>query len=81
MNDFHAERHGPAGKSGVARTALPRVAGLLSSRACELVEARTGKCEDCLRAASVEGVTINDRTLASPAGSGFPKQAAPLFLH
>jgi hypothetical protein len=70
-------------RAGQAR----RIASMLSPRDAELVEAYARECEDCARAASIEGTRINtrrsietqhvhDHTLKSQARSRLPKQAA-----
>jgi hypothetical protein len=70
-------------RAGQAR----RIATMLSPGDAELVEAYARECEDCARAASIEGTRINnrrstetqhihDQTLKSPARSRLPKQAA-----
>src|SRR6266852_9403405 len=68
-------------RAGQAR----RVASMLSPRDAALVEAYVRECEDCARAASVEGGRVNncrsveahrrdDRTARSPASSRLPNQ-------
>jgi hypothetical protein len=64
-----------------------RIASMLSPQDAALVEAYARECEDHARAASIEGVKVRprrlietppmaDQSLASPAGSRRPKQAA-----
>jgi len=70
-------------RAGQAR----RIASMLSPRDAALVEAYARECEDCARAASIEGTKVNScrsvdahgrhgRTARSPARSRLPNQAA-----
>jgi hypothetical protein len=70
-------------RAGQAR----RIASMLSPRDAALVEAYARECEDCARAASIEGAGVNkrlsietrrkdDQTFRSPARSRRPNQAA-----
>jgi hypothetical protein len=70
-------------RAGQAR----RIASMLSPRDAALVEAYARECEDCARAASIEGAGVNKRlliesrrrdnqTFLSPARSRRPNQAA-----
>jgi hypothetical protein len=70
-------------RAGQAR----RVASMLSQRDAALVEAYAKECEDCARAASIEGARVNngrsvephrrdDRAARSPTKRRLPNQAA-----